>query len=87
MPVEKSKDVALSVSDSLIPILIIEELVRSDRPMSVGDINKTIGIAMSTLKGHISVLVEEGFIEAYGSPTTLMISKRLVRLSTKVLSM
>ena len=88
MPEEEPKvDVHVpSSEDDLLPILVIEELAKSNRPMSVDNVSKKLGIGEAILAGHFNALAEEGFIEVYGSPTTFVVSKRLATLATDVLA-
>ena len=88
MPEEEPKvDVHVpSSEDDLLPILVIEELVKSDRPMSVDNVSKKFGIGETTLTGHFNALAEEGYIEVYGSSTTFVVSKRLATLATDILT-
>lgn len=71
MPEEEPKVDVPSSGDDLLTILVIEELAKSNRPMSVDNVSKKLGIGEATLAGHFNALAEEGFIEVYGSSTTL----------------
>jgi DNA-binding IclR family transcriptional regulator len=84
---DECKDEVSTSLGYLIPMLIIEELVRSDRPTSVDEMSKSLDIAKTTLDWHCNALAKEGFIEAFGSQPTFVVSKRLVKLSANVLSM
>ena len=86
MPEEEPKVDVPSSGDDLLPMLVIEELAKSNRPMSVDNVSKKLGIGEATLAGHFNALAEEGFIEVYGSPTTFVVSKRLATLATDVLA-
>lgn len=75
-----------SNADDLLPILIIEELAKSDRPLSVNDVFKKLDLGEAILVEHFNALAEDGYIVAYGSPTTFVLSKRTATLATDVLS-
>lgn len=85
MPADEPKQAVLSIEDDLLPILIIEELVKSGEPMTVDNVSKKLGIGEAILAGQLSTLAEEGYIEAYGALTTFFEGKRLATLATDIL--
>ncbi|WP_108816783.1 hypothetical protein [Loktanella sp. Alg231-35] len=85
MPMDETKEEVPSMRDCLLPILIIEELVKSDKPMAVDNMRNKLGIGKAMLPGQFIALAEEGFIESYGLQTTYVASRWLATLSMDVL--
>ena len=75
-----------SISEMLVPLLVLEELVRTNHALSAHDMSASLGIATTTLNRHLGALAQEGFVETSGVQSTFVLGKRLVALSTHVLS-
>ena len=72
-------EVALT-SECLIPLLILETLATSDRPMSVTDMGKSLDIETAILQPHLEALEEQAFIQRSGAQNTFVIGARWAML-------
>ena len=67
MPINAQKDEVALESECLIPLLILETLAKSDRPMSVADTGKSLGLETAILQPHFEALEEQEYIQSSGS--------------------
>jgi DNA-binding IclR family transcriptional regulator len=74
------QDEIASESDPIIPMLILEALAGSDRPMSLAEAGKTLDIEAARLQPHFKVLEEHAFIQHSGSQSTFVIGRRWLML-------
>ncbi len=80
MPIVAHKGEVAPKPECLIPILILEELVNSDRPMSVAEMSECLGIGKPILQSHLLALEEQEFIQSSGSQSAFVLGRRLVML-------
>ena len=80
MPIDAHKGEVAPRSDCLTAILILEELVNSDRPMSVAEMSKCLGIGTPILLPHFGALEEQEFIQSSGSQNAFVLGRRLIKL-------
>ena len=80
MPINVHKDEVALESECLIPLLILETLAKSDRPMSVADTGKSLDIETAILQPHFEALEEQEYIQSSGSQSAFVFGRRLVML-------
>lgn len=72
-------EVALT-SECPIPLLILETLAKSDRPMPMADNGKSLDIETAIPQPHFVALEEHAFIQSSGSQSTFVYGPRLAVL-------
>lgn len=77
-PIDAHKDEVALEPECLIPLLILETLAKSDRPMSVADTGKSLDIETTKLQQHFGALEEQEFIQSSGSQTDIVFGRSLV---------
>lgn len=80
MPIVAHKNETAQTSECLIPLLILETLAKSDRPMSVADLGKSLDIETAILQPHFAALEEQEFIQGSGSQSAFVFGGRLAML-------
>lgn len=80
MPIDAHKVEVAPESECLIPLLILETLAKSDRPMSVADVGKSLDIETAMLQPHFEASEEQEFIQSSGSESVFIFGRRLLML-------
>lgn len=80
MPIDAHKGEVAPKSECVIPLLILEKLAKSGRPVSVADTGKSLDIETAILQPHFEALEEQEFIQSSGSQSAFVFGRRLVML-------